>query len=161
VVTLFVAMGVPGSGKSTWCRRNADEVGATLVTSDAVRLERADAKQRFMQMHHEVDELLVDGHDVVVDACNVSASQRRRWLHVGRRHGARCVLVAFDVPLRTAMTRNAGRPDGQRVPEDVMLAYVDRWPSAKVLAAGEPWDRVVLVTDLELDRPAVPTSRPW
>lgn len=160
-MTLFVAMGVPGSGKSTWCRRQADDIGAALVTSDAVRLEGADAKQQFMRMHDEVDGLLVDGTDVVVDACNVSASQRRRWLHVGRRHGARCVLVAFDVPLRTALARNLERPVDQRVPEDVMLGYLDRWPSAKVLASSEPWDRVVLVTDLELDPTAAPASRPW
>lgn len=161
MVTLFVAMGVPASGKSTWCKLHADDIGAALVTADAVRLEGADAKQQFMRMHEDVDRLLVDGVHVVVDACNVSTAQRRTWLHVGRRHGARCVLVAFDVEVRTALTLNGERPADQRVPQDVMLDYLSRWPTAKTLAAGEPWDRVVLVSDLERTDRAPLTSRPW
>jgi len=165
VKQLIVTMGMPGSGKSHWCNDNVAQLGAVLVSSDPVRTDGRDPRRWFMGMRDEVDLLLADGASVVVDACNVTPQQRRSWLRIGRLHDARCVLVVINTPARLALDRNAVRPIGEQVPVDRMHRYASQFAASKVVAAREPWDETLVVTDFapvpEPERVKLDTSRAW
>ena len=163
---LWVTMGMPGAGKTTWARRHATETGATVISSDAIRTDDVNPKQWFMRMHSSVEACLLEGTDVVVDACNTTTDQRRRWLEQGKRHNARCTLVVLATPGKTALERNLQRPSGQQVPHAKMLRYSEQFASATIVARSEAWDDVLVVgsaTSDDVVRPVstVQTSRTW
>jgi predicted kinase len=135
VATLTVLCGPPAAGKSTYVARLT--AGPVVLSADrgatdpeGWRLELVRAAFRHLEA----------GHDVVVDACNVTQHHRLTWLAVGRRTGSRCVLVVMRTPWRVCERRNAARTRGERVPASVMVDYRRRWGPAWRAAAAEPWD---------------------
>ena len=80
---LYVTIGLPRSGKTTWARTT----GWPIVNPDSIRL--ALHGQRFYgpaepmvwaMAYAMVEALRLAGHDrIVVDATNVSAKRRREW----------------------------------------------------------------------------------
>lgn len=146
VTTLHVTMGMPGSGKSTWCASNAAPLNAEVVSGDMVRTSTVDAGQWFVRMHRRVGRLLAEGRNVVVDACCTTPEQRRPWLRLGQEHGAQCVLVVLDVAASAALERNAVRPLEVQVPHDRMMAYAKQFAESKITARSERWHDVIVVT---------------
>lgn len=81
---LYVTVGLPYSGKSTW----AKDQGCPIVCPDAVRV--AVHGERYLQRaeglvweitEHMVRALFLAGHgDVVLDATNISRRRRERWI---------------------------------------------------------------------------------
>jgi predicted kinase len=130
--TLYVLIGLQGSGKSTWARANAARLRAVIVASDEIRNEleaagiaaEGQGDRVFAIVGERAAQLLRAGQNVIVDATHI----RRRWradvLGLARRHGARRVAVWFDLPLETALAGNARKPGGgwgdRPVPEAVV-----------------------------------------
>lgn len=87
-LTLYVTVGLPYSGKSTWAKKKAKEIGAAIVNPDAVRL--ALHGQRYAPQAEEfvwsivfclVRSLFLAGHtDVIVDATNTTKLRRDPWV---------------------------------------------------------------------------------
>jgi predicted kinase len=117
---LFVCIGLPGSGKSTFARRLAPATGAVLVESDALRrrlFRRPTHAPRenaalFAAVHAAMDELLADGVPVVLDATNLTASERRPLRAIAERRGATLLLALFEAPAATIEGRLAARAAG-------------------------------------------------
>lgn len=164
MVTLYVTMGMPGSGKTSWCADNSVKFNAVLLSSDAVRTDGVDIQHWFVRMHRKAADHLAAGRSVVIDACNVTADQRSRWRRLAHDHGAQATLVVIDTPAALAVERNAARPLAERVPHDRMLRYAEQFAWSKIAARGEAWDETIVV-QLEQSttsrRPAVVTSRAW
>ena len=59
-----------------------------------------------------------------VDATSLTPRERRPYILLARRHGARVRAIFFDVPLATCVARNRARREdgGRRVPLRVMQA---------------------------------------
>jgi|APGre2960657404_1045060.scaffolds.fasta_scaffold133245_1 predicted kinase len=160
MVTLTVTFGMPGSGKSTWSTEYARATGARLFSTDPIRTENRNVVAYLNAMKAQVDMALAAGDDVIVDACNVQAGQRRAWLNIGRRRGARCVLAVIDTDPAEAMRRNLERPEGQQVPRTRMADYAARVPRARRTLYGEGWDLVDHVAAGEVPE-VIGTSRDW
>ena len=119
---IVLAVGLPGSGKSTWFSGR----GVTPLSSDGLRLLLAD-DENDQSIHMEVFEslryLLVKrlriGRPVsYVDATNLIAMHRAPYLELAREHGCAVEAVWFDVPLEVCLERNRSR--ARQVPEEVM-----------------------------------------
>ncbi len=132
-ITLFVLIGVQGTGKSTWARANAERLQAVIVASDEIRNELEAAGMDamglsdhvFAILEGRVDELLAQGRSVIVDATHARRQWRQNVLAIARRRRVRRVAIWFDMPLETAPARNARKPGGgwgQRVvPQPLLL----------------------------------------
>jgi len=138
VVTLTVTMGVPGSGKTTWCEAQP----GWLASTDPARVNGRPWLELNASLQAAARRHLVDGVDVVTDGCNVHNQLRRSWLELGRDVGARCVLAILECDDDEALRRNAGRPVGQRVPPNKMTSYLRRFPTARMQAGAEGWDAI-------------------
>jgi predicted kinase len=136
---LTVTMGVPGSGKTTWCETQP----GWLAGTDPARVNGRPWEQLNASLHAAARNHLADGVDVITDGCNVHTQLRRSWLELGRDVGARCVLAILECDDDEALRRNAGRPVGQRVPPNKMVSYLQRFPTARMQAGGEGWDAIV------------------
>lgn len=133
-------MGVPGSGKSTHAKANAQGV---LLSADAIRNAGADAEAHMERLRRRTYALLSGGKDVTVDACNVHAAPRRALLTIAARTQARTRLVVIDSTLEQAMRGQRGR--AHPVPRADVVKYMRQWGTARDETKREAWGEVVIV----------------
>jgi predicted kinase len=116
---IVLAIGLPGSGKSTYFRRK----GIVPLSSDLIRQLLYDhpAEQRlphyvFEALRHLLRLRLLAGQRVsYVDATNLTRRDRRHFFSIARSFGGVVDALYFDVPLEVCLERNLRR--ARRVPE--------------------------------------------
>lgn len=122
---LIVVSGLPGTGKSFFCRQLLNRLPAVRVESDALRkvlfprpsYSAEESARLFGLLHRLVDGLLQEGIGVVFDATNLSERNREYLHHLAQRRGARLILVRVEAPAEVVRERLQGRGSGAD-PED-------------------------------------------
>jgi predicted kinase len=120
--TVVLAIGLPGSGKSSWFKRH----NLNPLSSDVVRAMLFDdpAEQRFQDLVFSNLRSLLRARLVArrplnyVDATNLTPHDRHSWIKLAKDFGYEVQAVYFDVPLEVCLERNARR---QRVVEDDVM----------------------------------------
>jgi len=110
---LFILVGIPGTGKSTWAE--AHHGRDVIVSSDAIREElfgdvtdQEHNREVFDTFHARIRLGLLDGNDVVADSTALDRFARNNLLKLARSYVAEAHLVFFDNPLQ-GMLRNTER----------------------------------------------------
>lgn len=126
--TLYVTVGLPGSGKTRW----AKATGHTRLNRDDLRdqlhgvRDYTDQHEREVTIaqHAAAGALLRAGVTVVVDDTCLRPDYLARWEDLAERCGARMVVVDhfLEVPVDECIRRQAGRPVRERVPADYIAA---------------------------------------
>lgn len=127
---LYVLVGLPGSGKTTYARKVLGH--AIRVSLDDLRLmlhgRTFDARYEpavAVVGHAALSAVLANagvwGTDVVFDATNLTREWRRRSLQLAASHGVPAVAVYLECPLDVAMARNRRRK--RPVPDEVMARF--------------------------------------
>jgi predicted kinase len=119
---VVLAIGLPGSGKTTWFRRR----GVTPLSSDLLRNILFDdvEEQRYQGLVFSTLRSLLRARLIArmplnyVDATNLSIHERRQWIKMAQSFGYEVQAVFFDVPLEVCLERNRQRD--RSVSEDVM-----------------------------------------
>ena len=120
--TVVLAIGLPGSGKSSWFKRHSIHP----LSSDLLReLLFDDAQeQRFQDLVFSNLRSMLKARLIArrpmnyVDATNLTPHDRSSWIKLAKDYGYDVQGVFFDVPLEVCMERHQRR--GRAVPEDVM-----------------------------------------
>lgn len=89
--TVYICVGLPGSGKSTFAKVLSDASGGEIV-----RVNQDEMGSRAACMMVAV-EAMQAGKSVVVDRCNFDQVQRAHWIELAERHDARVVIDWFRV----------------------------------------------------------------
>ena len=119
---VVLAIGLPGSGKTTWFRRR----GVTPLSSDLLRNILFDdvEEQRYQGLVFSTLRSLLRARLIArmpwnyVDATNLSIHERRQWIKMSKSFGYEVQAVFFVVPLDVCLARNSKRD--RSVSEDVM-----------------------------------------
>lgn len=128
---LVMLMGLPGAGKTHCARLLAARLGGAHVATDHLRsrlfiaASYADEENRavFTLAEALVDELLAEGHVVVLDATNLVARYRAPMENVAKSRGVptlHVLVVADDAAVRGRLAARAlSRADGDHSDADV------------------------------------------
>lgn len=151
---IVLAIGLPGSGKSTYFARR----GIAPLSSDLIRQLLFDdpANQRLPQVVfgvlHELLRLrLAAGAGVAyVDATNLTRRDRRHFFQIAKQNGAAVDALYFDVPLQVCLERNRRR--ARRVAEEAIRHMARRLQPP---AADEGFRKIVVVKGSSSGREAV------
>ncbi|MFZ0747526.1 MAG: AAA family ATPase [Terracidiphilus sp.] len=125
---VVLAIGLPGSGKTTWFRRR----GVTPLSSDLLRNILFDdvEEQRYQGLVFSTLRSLLRARLIArmpwnyVDATNLSVHERRQWIKMAKSFGYEVQAVFFDVPLEVCLDRNRQRD--RSVSEDVMRKMAEK-----------------------------------
>ncbi|MEU9678704.1 AAA family ATPase [Streptomyces parvus] len=145
-------IGAPGSGKSTFAARYPSTWCLNLDTYRALASDD-EADQTATSVAAEIQNLLLDARlsrnlRVVVDSTNLHPHVRVGLLARARYWQRPTVAALFDVPLDTALTRNAAR--SRVVAPNVVTDLHQMLPTTEQLTA-EGFDTVHRISDGVLD----------
>ncbi|HEV7220898.1 MAG TPA: AAA family ATPase [Terriglobales bacterium] len=119
---VILAIGLPGSGKSSWFKRH----NIAPLSSDLLRALLFDdpTEQRFQDLVFSNLRSMLKARLIArrplnyVDATNLTSHDRRGWIKLAQDYGYEVQAVFFDVPLEVCLERNRKRE--RVVSEDVM-----------------------------------------
>jgi len=125
---VVLAIGLPGSGKTTWFGRR----GITPLSSDLLRGILFDdvEEQRYQGLVFSTLRSLLRARLIArmpmnyVDATNLSTHERRQWIKMAKSFGYEVQAVFFDVPLEVCLERNRQRD--RSVSEEVMRRMAEK-----------------------------------
>jgi predicted kinase len=119
---VVLAIGLPGSGKSSWFKRH----NLTPLSSDLLRSLLFDdvREQRFQDLVFSNLRSMLKARLIAkrpmnyVDATNLTPQERQHWIKLAKDYNYEVHAVFFDVPVEVCIERHQRRD--RVVPEDVM-----------------------------------------
>lgn len=126
---LYILIGIPCSGKSTYANKRLDNANIVIVSTDEIRKELTgtyifsqETNDRVFDIAKSEIQLWLDkGYDVVFDATNTNKKYRKKFIDIGIKNNSRIIGVVFMTPLRICLIRNSVRDCERQVPEDIIV----------------------------------------
>ena len=151
----FIALGLPGSGKTTFLKKLADEHGLVYINKDSIRKEmlgdvndQSQNRAVWLESERRITEALKVGKSVALDSTYAERWKRKELITSLRARGAdRIVGLYFDIPFEEAQKQNQGR---ERVVGDKSMEWFRRQFEKEPPLLTEGFD--VLYTFTALDR---------
>lgn len=120
-----VVSGLPGTGKSFFCRKLAEKLPFCVLESDAMRktlffspdYSAEESARLFAACHSLIEWLLKDGMPIIFDATNLSERDREHFYRISDRAGAKLILVRTEAPSTVVYQRLQARKEMPQ-PED-------------------------------------------
>jgi predicted kinase len=161
MATVYILIGLPGCGKSTWraahLRENAQRPTVIISTDDMVETIAREKGITYDEAHKQLNfkdatarmrahfrQALNNGHDVIVDRTNMSRKSRKMFLK-DLPEGYESVAVLFTVPDTVLKQRLEARAaaTGKSIPADVLESMASRYMAPD----REEFTRIVRIND--------------
>jgi len=134
---LILVSGLPGTGKTYFCRRLALKLPAVILESDYLRrllfpapgYSASESARLFRACHLLIERLLKRGVPVIFDATNLAEHYRERFYRVTGRLGVRLVLVRVEAPPELVYERLRERKESGESSSDADWAVYRRMKS--------------------------------
>jgi predicted kinase len=134
---VWILVGAPGSGKSTWRedKVKADPSIVVVCPDDNRRAISGDSNNQavsypaFCMAKDQMRNALALEKDVIFDATNMYRKARKDFINIARGKGAKVIAVVFECSKETLLTRNAkrgslgGRNVSEKVIDDMLSRY--------------------------------------
>jgi hypothetical protein len=110
---LIVVSGLPGTGKSHFCRKLAERIDLVILESDSLRRQlfptpsysKEESTELFRACHRLIEELLRKGISIALDATNLEEHNREPLYHIADQSGARLIIVRMEAPPEVVQQR--------------------------------------------------------
>ena len=137
---LIILSGLPGSGKSTYCRQykelyEANNIKVNIVSSDEIRMELFGKYDNFNNeklvwttFHERATKLAEENFNVtILDATTLTNKQRYNYALRYKDLYKQIYLVVMDTPIEQCLIQNKLRPENKWVPENVIRDMNNRF----------------------------------
>lgn len=150
----IIAIGIPGSGKTTVLKPLAERYGLTYINRDDIREEMlGDARDQsqnkavWEEANRRTVASLAHSTGVVLDATFVESWKRKDMISFLHEAGASPIVGVFaDVPLEVAKERNQGR---DRVVPDDVLEWMHKKIQSEPPSLEEGFDALIGLDEIE------------
>ena len=160
--TLYVTIGAPGAGKSTWAKEILDGVWVSRdeIRNEIVGLDRAEQEGRKVNYFSKEDTVysvfilaiqknLSEGKDVIADATHIDKKARDKLFRMLNAKGKlydEAIAVVFDVTPQTCIARNRLRKGWRRVPDHVINEMYSKF-YRDFYTLDQHFDKVIIVNE--------------
>lgn len=138
----IIVSGLPGTGKSHFCRQLMERLPFLVLESDAVRkslfpaptYSASESSHLFRTLHYLIEGLLRKGIPITLDATNLSERHRERLYNIAERLNAKLILVRVEAPpdlVRERLKVRAERPEVQDNSDADWAVYQKMKPTAQ------------------------------
>lgn len=134
--TLYIMVGLPGSGKSTYATEFIKDQRVEYLSSDSLRAvfgkdesDQSVTPKVFGHIKTKVDEYLRDNKNVLVDATSVNRKERSDYINTAKKYNSKVVVVVFKMDRNGLIARNKKRGDegGRVVPDWVIDKMLNKY----------------------------------
>lgn len=102
----IIISGLPGTGKTYFCRRLAEHLPFVILESDALRKKlfpdptytAEESAYLFRTIHYLMENLLQKGIPLILDATNLARKHREHLYSIAERYNARLIIVCVKAP---------------------------------------------------------------
>ena len=135
---LYVLVGVPGSGKSTWIKNQKWTDTCVIVSTDEFVEDYAkECGQTYSEVFNDymptAVKLMADkvvrareaDKDIIWDQTSTTIKSRERKFNMLPEYHK--IAVVFKTPNKEELTRRLNSRPGKEIPEDVITNMVDNW----------------------------------
>lgn len=121
---LYIMIGCPGAGKSTWCKNNLPD-NVMYISRDIIRYSMVNKNEEYFSKENQVYREFVDqinqalkmGIDVCADQTSIDRAARAKLLKQVRPNASELIAVWLNPSIETILKQNALRSGRQCVPE--------------------------------------------
>lgn len=148
--TIYMTVGLPASGKSTWSKKFSGMTGFLCLSSDEIRElwyteeqiniehDKIDHEKIFNHIYKKSKEALNNGNSVIIDATNISQKRRIHFNKEFKKYNK--VAVYFNTPYETCVIRDQQRE--RSVGENVIKRM---YHTLQVPTKSEGWTDIHIV----------------
>ena len=135
---VYVLVGVPGAGKSTWVQNQDWALGLTIVSTDAFVEHYARAQGKtYNQVFKEYMPTAVDlmteqvvfarehGHTVIWDQTSTTVNSRKKKFRMLPDYEH--IAVVFKTPAADELAKRLASRVGKSIPDHVMRSMIEGW----------------------------------
>ena len=113
---LMIMIGIPGAGKSTWCKENIKSPMQKYVSRDEIRFSLLKEEDEYFSKENEVCQIFYDtitkylkeGYSVVADATHLNAASRKKLINNIEGYD-KVFGMYIDTPLQKCLENNEKR----------------------------------------------------
>ena len=115
-----IVSGLPGTGKSHFSRKLAEQLPSVILESDTLRkrlypsptYSAQESHRLFNACHRLIEELLDSGITAILDATNLVEQHRERLYLISQRLKVKQIIVRVEAPRKLVLKRLQGRSRG-------------------------------------------------
>ncbi|MGB3129548.1 MAG: ATP-binding protein [Dehalococcoidia bacterium] len=115
-----IVSGLPGTGKSHFSRKLAEQLPSVILESDTLRkrlypsptYSAQESHRLFNACHRLIEELLDSGITAILDATNLVEQHRERLYLISQRLKVKQIIVRVEAPRNLVLKRLQGRSRG-------------------------------------------------
>ncbi|MFT9497609.1 AAA family ATPase [Anaerosolibacter sp.] len=127
--TLYILIGLPGSGKTTYANKCFHSKDILIVSSDQIRQQitgsssfnKGDTAPTLQIAQKIIQEALESGLNVVWDATNIYKKWRKDFIKIAKKNNAKVVAIVFNTPVSICVKRNNERTVEKQVPNEIIV----------------------------------------
>lgn len=133
MATLFILMGAPGSGKSTWAGNNAASLGVDVISRDMIRFSLVKEDEPYFSKEKDVykefikriNDLLLEDKDVFADATHLTSASRNKLINSITAPSVKLCGIWLKSSLEECLEHNENRKGtrGYVPPEQIEKMY--------------------------------------